>query len=301
MSSSLAATLSVDSLDKVLAGVEQLLKANNDTMTQILNARIDTGIANLRKEMIEMIEPLQRRDIGLMTEVEEKIMSRVEEALDKRFGDEQPSSQRNVRRRVGSGTAASSVGGGPGPSMSLEDRKEDLKRRSTVMATGFPNDTYSKEVQAFLKEVKEKVGLDAGTVITFGRVTNSAVIEFQSPPEAASFREHMRSEANHEFKDKDGELHKIYFGPRNTKAEDRRQMIQRRIRNVLRKKLEEGGVSEEEVYIERGKGTVRVGRSLVATVSKDADEFQLVAEALRKWSLEEPSVRGEMQVAIERV
>ena len=138
MSSSLAATLSVDSLDKVLAGVEQLLKANNDTMTQILNAKIDTGIANLRKEMIEMIEPLQRRDDELMTKIEEKIIGRVEDALDKKFGEEQPASQRNVRRRVGSGIAASSVEGGPGPSMSLEDRKEDLKSRSTVMATGLP-------------------------------------------------------------------------------------------------------------------------------------------------------------------
>ena len=303
MSSSLAATLSVDSLDKVLAGVEQLLKANNDTMSQILNAKIDTGIANLRMEMLEMIEPLQRRDDELMEKVEERIMGKVEEALDKKFGERQPASQRNVRRRVGEDIAASAVEneGGSGPSMSVEDRKEDLKRRSTVMATGFPNDTYSKEVQDFLKEVKEKVGLSAGMVITFGRVTNSAVIEFKSPPEAVSFRELMGSEANHEFKDKDGEMHKIYFGPRNTQPEDRRQMIQRRIRNVLRKKLEVGGMSEEEVYIERGKGTVRIGRSLVATVAKDADEFQLMAEALRKLNLDEPSVRGEMQVAINRV
>ena len=238
-----------------------------------------------------------------MEKIEEKIMGKVEEALDKKFGERQPASQRNVRRRVGDDAAASSMEGGwgPGSNMSLEDRKEDLKRRSSVMATGFPNDTYSKEVQDFLKEVWGKVGTSAGTVITFGRVTNSAVIEFKSPPEAVSFRELMRSEANHEFKDKDGEMHKIYFGPRNTKSEDRRQMIQRRIRNVLRKKLVEGGTSEEEVYIERGKGTVRVGRSLIATVAKDADEFQLVAEALMKLNLDEPSVRGEMQVAINRV
>ena len=71
--SSVATTLSVDSLDKVLAGVEQLLKANNETMTQILNAKIEDGIANLRKEMMEMIEPLQRRDDELMEKIEEKI------------------------------------------------------------------------------------------------------------------------------------------------------------------------------------------------------------------------------------
>ena len=281
-----------------------MLKSNNGEMSKMPNARIDEGIANLRKELMEKIEPLQRDDEEYMNRIEKSVMNKVEEVLGKRLGERQTASQRtgaNKRFKAGDDGTSATVENEEHPSLSVEGKQEDMKRKCAVMATGFPNETYSKEIQDFREGVKEKMGMNAGTVITFGRVTNSAIIEFRSPPEAVSLRELMRREANQEFKGEDGEMHKIYFGPCNTKSEDRRQMIQRRIRNALRKKLEEGGVNEEEVYIERGKGTVRVGRSLVATVARDADVFQLVAEALRKLNLEEPSVRGEMQVGINRV
>ena len=169
------------------------------------------------------------------------------------------------------------------------------------MVTGFPNETYAEEIKGYLENLKKQLMVGVGKVVTFGRVTNSAILEFGSPAEATSFRERMRGEsAIPEFKESGGEMHKVYFGPRNSKEEDRRQMMQRRIRNVLKKKFEEGG-KMEEIYIERGKGTVRVGRSLVAMVAKDAGGFQLFAEALKKWDLVETDVKGEMEVAINRV
>ena len=283
--------------------MKPLMSASADSVVQRVDALAGT------------MESLKLAMDAQFTKVDSKI-DRVRADLEKQLEELKKESDETRRLAQSAADQASGPDGTPWPSAQGAAKKsrksesvppsgtsrkvltdEDRKTQCTVLVSGFPDGTYAKEIKDFLKAELPQEEWKYQQAYTKGFHTKSGYLEFSSPDDRRSFLLKMRganggAPVRVSFTDHDQSTHPIYINPQLPKHESRRQMVQRRIKKVILTAAG-GGLTKEDVGIERGRGEVWIKRTLIATVESQGENWD-ITEAVTQYGLNRTELKSKL-------